>query len=190
MTQSGKREFVLIAAAIIIIAVILSIPVLLPLVQRQIKPLSTTEELLIAVLPEKSGTYFVWIPVLKGSPFVNPKALLLFGAEADLVEDSRGLFLNVSAARSLMIRGHSSFRGALNESYLEYSWSGADLVSMEEGRPEYSLWSRAFATGNVTVIIRFDASSDYCSREDLLAGVLPGNGAWGTLAGFAEAVCA
>ncbi|MFQ5907811.1 MAG: hypothetical protein ACE5JE_03155 [Thermoplasmata archaeon] len=187
MEQRQKRTRVWIAVLVSVFGVILALPVLYPVIHRQIVPLNTSEELEIVLRPERGGRFSIWLPILEGSPLGNPVNLLLFGdSSISIAEDSLGTFLNITATQPTTIFGHSSFQGPLNESYLEYEWS----VMMGSGvARNVTLPARAFSTGNVTVILRFNAASDYCGRTDLFAGTLRGDGGWGALAGESGGWC-
>ncbi len=185
--QPKVQKHLALVVAIIMAGLVLSILVLVPFIQRQIRSLSTSERLQILLRPERTGTYSVWLPVLLGSPFADPGNLVLVGVTASLIQDSNGIFLNVTATRPTTIWGESSFQGSLNESYLDYGWSTSVVDPLDD--MGLRVETRAFSPGNVTVIILYRASSDFCSRDDTLAGTLAGDGAWGTLAGTVLASC-
>lgn len=151
MEHRRTRKRVTIGVLIGVFGVILALPVLYPVIQRQIVPLSTSEELEIIVPPEGNGRYSIWLPILLGSPLGYPSNLLLFGeSSVSTISDPLGSFLNITATQPTTIVGHSSFRGPLNESYLGYEWS----VMMGSGEAgNVTLPARAFSTGNVTVIL-------------------------------------
>ncbi len=187
MEQRRTRTRVTIGVLIGVFGVILALPVLYPIIQRQIVPLSTNEELEIILRPERGGRPSIWLPILVGSPLGYPANLLLFGeSSVSVVADPLGSFLNITATQPTTIVGHSSFRGPLNESYLGYEWSA--MMGSGEAR-NVTLPARAFSTGNVNVILRFSAVSDYCGRNDLFAGTLRGDGGWGALAGESGGWC-
>ena len=177
-----KAGTVVAVVSVLLIALVILAPLVSNLIRTAIQ--STHEQLTIFLASEDGGSFSVWLPVLLGSPYDDPAAVLHAGSTIILVQTPDGTFLNVTATGTAEIHGFGSSSGFLDESYLEYRWSTAVLMS--DG---FRTMSRAFASGNVTVLVRFTAVSDYCQREDTLGGTVPGDGTWGTLVGFSQASC-
>lgn len=177
---SRKRINPIIICVVILIVVL---AVLVPLFLWILAPNYVNEEITIILHHEGTDMYSVWLPILNGSPLFNPQELSLSDGSIQIVQSPNGTFLNISTTGDKEIKGSYNFRGRLNESYLRSEWTGNWTLDNQKARV------RAFASGNVTITLRYRAWSDYCYRYDDLSGTVQGDGSWTLLNLTRDAVC-